>query len=127
MLKKLFFIFFCAAAACLLLPLCFGLWSEDLTVGAHITVATPEPSFPACCAPAAETEPAQSDSGAEETDEAPYFPEGTADAETGPEDGQSDSNGGEADSFPETPAPEETEEPAESGGGESAASVTEAP
>ena len=139
MFKKLLYICMAAAVACLLLPLCFGLWSEDLTVGAHITLATPEPTVSAGCQPAAEPEPpllpdvvteiggdAQlltGDAGEEDAG----LPEDVGqdpapDAEAGPDDGQSGSDGGEGGISPETPASAETEAPPEAEGvGEDAA------
>lgn len=112
MFKKLFYIFLAAAAACFLLPLCFGLWSEGLTVGAHIIMAPPEPSVSAFFEPAAAPEPEQMTmpDDAEESSE--------PDVEAGTDDGQSDSEGGETGISQETPAPAETETQPEDGGGE---------
>ncbi|NCB51543.1 MAG: hypothetical protein EOM54_06650 [Clostridia bacterium] len=134
MIKKLLYIFLAAAAACFLLPFCFGLWSEGLTVGAHIIMAAPEPTVSICCEPTEEPErqllpAAQTEVGDEEPpfagDAAELSP--TPAMETGTDDGQSGSDGGEADISPETPSSVETEPPPTDDVGEEDASETEAP
>lgn len=98
MLKKTVAVFLTAAAVCLALPFCYGLWNEDLHVDARITLATPEPSV-SPVGPAEQVLP----EGAAETEEMPEPSEAVTGEESGiPDDGTAGSAPEAVSGLPDT-------------------------
>jgi hypothetical protein len=104
MFKKTIVACLAAFAVALTLPFCYGLWNENLTVGARITLATPAPEV----SPDAEPAGLAAGDAAEESGEAEELPQ--------PSEALTDGDLGIPDNETAGPAPEAVSDPADDGG-----------